>query len=395
LELNDAARRIGGQYWRMILVCVALGVCLALVAHLPDVDTYTASTRLTLDAKDPEDRAESESIADTANAIATSPARVKAALRTAHVIGRDPFEMAEHGVTVQGVGSSSVLELSVSDADPEIAAAVANALARGVIRTRANVTGGELRQVVADLDRRIDRLNRKIGRESRAVAGGEAAASETLIQQRASLESARVTALSNDAQRPKASIVSPATPPLRVDASRRLPDALLGGLLGLILGVGLAALLETIRPTLVGSDALTRELNAPLLGTLPNGANDGAGSGQTKEIAGRIGLAARAADVQSVGLVSSRRDLDLSHLASYLDAPLKVRPFDFHSSSNGHPPGLVLVSPDTLKRDELDEVVHLLRVSPGPLLGVVTYSHRASETASFASSLHEAPTQLQ
>jgi hypothetical protein len=50
--------------------------------------------------------------------------------------------------------------------------------------------------------------------------------------------------------------------------------------------------------------------------------------------------------------------------------------------TNGGGMGLALVSPHTLKKTELDEAVHLLRMSPGPLLGVITYTPRAGHAVS-------------
>jgi len=53
-----------------------------------------------------------------------------------------------------------------------------------------------------------------------------------------------------------------------------------------------------------------------------------------------------------------------------------VKPFDFYSDAlgNGAGTGLVVLSPIALKKSELDEVKNLLKVNPGPLLGVVTYT---------------------
>ena len=39
-------------------------------------------------------------------------------------------------------------------------------------------------------------------------------------------------------------------------------------MLGLILGIALAAVLEVLRPSVVGSEALARELHVPVLGKL-------------------------------------------------------------------------------------------------------------------------------
>jgi capsular polysaccharide biosynthesis protein len=433
MELNDALRRIFGQHRRLILSCVALGIVLAVLMHMGDAATYTASTRFALDTEDPETQAESASIADTAKAIATSPIQVKGALTRARATGRDPVEVAENEVSIRALGSSGVLQLSVSDPNPRASAAISNALAERVINARLRVSSGHLKQVLGDLSQRISDVDRQLvslDTQIQTLSGGPglegvALGSDTskelrdllserdsLTQRRSVLESERVRALSTDALRPAPSIISPATAPRSADSSQRVPDMVLGGLLGLILGVGLAALLETLRPTLVGGEALARELDTPLIGTLSQSRNGEDRVEDLVGVMGRLQLAARAHGVRNVGLVGARSDIDLDGLAYRLDAvrldtpmlaslvgpgmeheaadvapsspDFHVRPFNVRqlAMSNGGGMGLALVSPSTLKKTELDEVVHLLRMSPGPLLGVITYTPRASHAVS-------------
>jgi hypothetical protein len=226
---------------------------------------------------------------------------------------------------------------------------------------------------------------------------------DRLTQQRTLLESERIRALSTDALRPAPSIISPAAAPRSPDPSRRLADMALGALLGLILGTGLAALVEALRPTLVGGDALARELDTPLIGTITGGSDPDHADGVVA-VMGRLQLAARTRHVESIGLVGARRGSDLDQLAERMNAVWldravltpagdhagdagaqaatagvptpHVRPFNAQqlALSNGGGMGLVLVSPPALKKSELDDVMHLLRMSPAPLVGVVTYS---------------------
>jgi uncharacterized protein involved in exopolysaccharide biosynthesis len=425
MELNDALRRIFGQHRALIVAFVVLGIALAGLMHMGDSRTYTASTRFALDTEDPETQAESASIADTAKAIATSPLQVKSAIDRAKAVGRDPVETAEEHVTIRALGSSGVLQLSVSDPSPRAAASISNALAERVINARLRVSSGQLKQVLDDLSQRISQVDRRLveldaqidelsGGESTGLSPTDPATPkeirdllterDDLTQQRSVLESERVRALSTDALRPAPSIISPATAPRRPDPSQRLPDMVLGGLLGLILGVGLAALVETLRPTLVGGEALARELETPLIGTLSRSRHRGERLEHLVGVVGRLQLAARARGVRNVGLVAARPDLDLDGLAEHMDAVWFDAPLiaslvngsadehepdeapsspEFHvrhfsvrqlAMSNGGGTGLALVSPPTLKKSELDEVVHLLRMSPGPLVGVITYT---------------------
>jgi capsular polysaccharide biosynthesis protein len=422
VELNDALRRVAGQHWRLIVLFLALGAFAGQLVRMGDPKTYTASARFVLDTEDPKTQSESASIADTARAIATSPSQVKRALTEAGAGGRDPVDVADDRVSIRALGASGVLQLSLRDGNPRASAAIANALAESVIATRLKASNGGLRQAIADIDERMDRIAGRISSVDGEInvlgtAGGLDAAErgrdllsqrDFLSQRRADLEAERARALSTDAQRPTPSIINRARPPQEADPSGRLADTVLGGLLGLIFGVGLAGLLEALRPTLVGSDALAAELDTPLIGTLDEEHGDSRRLKQVASVAARLRLAAGAAGVRRVGLVAVHQDIDLGALAWELDAfiaspapqlalagsalgpdgseqearpkaGLRVRPFDIRDSSlsNGGGTGLALVFPTALKKTELEGVRHLLRVSPGPLLGVVTYRGEA------------------
>ncbi|MEP6978502.1 MAG: hypothetical protein ABI948_10665 [Thermoleophilia bacterium] len=451
MELHEVARRIVGQHWRLILVLLLLGAGLGAV-HSVGARTYTASTRLVLDTQDPKTRAESIAIADTAGAIATSPAQVEGALRDAHVAGRDSVKLAKNHVSLRGLGTSAVLELSVNDRNPRVARAVSNALAGRLIRTRQDLSSGEIEQALTRLDRQIESTNRRIaaadaasdylnvqaatGNSSngsgdlRAKRDAAARLRDFLAQQRGVLESERVSLLSTNALRPKPRIISPATLPRHPEPSQLVPDLILGGLLGVLLGVGLAGLLETMRPTLVGSYALAREFDTPLLGTLPSNPDEDDPRQDVAGIAVLLRLAAEAAHVDHVGLAGTVPDLDLRRFAERLEegqaagldivpaeandvrlagtagAPgpgtgelppdwspsgppsdsgrssadrggsgLRIRSFSLQSASsnNGTSDGIVLVSPSTVMRAELVGVSNLLRLTPVPLLGLIVY----------------------
>jgi uncharacterized protein involved in exopolysaccharide biosynthesis len=439
MELNEAVRRILGEHWRLIVFFVTFGIGVAAVLHVTDVRMYTASARVVLDTEDPQSRAESAAIVDTARAIATSPEQVRDALSAAHVGGRDPVRVAEHHVSVQGLGSSGLFQVSVSDRDPRTAAAVVNALAAQMISARLSVTEGQARQVLTDLGRNIDDLDGRISlldakidslNERIAVSSDPETVSsrrrerddasrlrDSLSQQRAALEAQRTSVLSTDSLRPKPTIISRAEPPTRADSSRVLPDVILGALLGLILGVGLAGVIETFRPTLVGAEALAREFGAPLLGRLTSQPDAGDEFQDVTAIAMRLRLAAEAAGLRGVGLVPIGPHVNVRPLAERLEAlssegaatvaaaepalgesveaavagrlrrsaagtltgrsplPVRIRPFEVQNASlsNGSGTGLVLVVPSTVKKTELAEAGHLLAVSRLPLLGLITY----------------------
>jgi uncharacterized protein involved in exopolysaccharide biosynthesis len=408
MDLHDVTRRILGRYWWLIALLVAAGA-LAAASSRAGEKTYTASARIVLDTQDPTTRVESAAIADTVKAIATSPAQVRSALRDAGVT-RDPLDVAEHHVSVSGLGSSSVVKVSVSDRDKFVAANVANALAARVIQTRREVSSGGVPQEVAALTKRIDDVSAKISdadaaidrlsvavatEPSAAAAKRDAAARQRdfLAQQRSVLESERVNILGAYALRPKPSIINRASAPIEADASGVWPYAVLGALLGLILGAGIAALIETVRPTVVGGNALARELDAPLLGTVLGRLDDDVPE-EVAPVAARIRLAADAAGVDDVVVLPVKGDVDVRPLVKNLkraarkgfnavgEAPTHGRPMTRILAADLESPpiiderratGLVLLSPSGLPKSDLVDIGHLLRVTPLPLLGVIVY----------------------
>jgi len=415
MELGDAGRRILGQYWRLILCCMVAGALVAVVATIGE-PTYTASTRIVLDTPDPSTRAASAAIADTVEAIARSPSQVRAALDSIDV-DRDAIEVADRRVSVSGLGSSAIVELSVTDGDAKVAAALANALSARVIATRKQVTSGSLDEELAALDERIVDVGERIARADAtidalnarlAAAGATESASdvradrdaavrerESLAQQRGVLESERVGIIGASAARPQPAIISRAAPPRDADPSRWLSFAILGGLMGLILGIGVAALAEVVRPTVVGGGALARELDAPLLGALRRQAT-AVDSEELATIAARVGLAADAAGATEILLLPLAPDTDVGPLADALRPALNgtgardrdLGPSHLHVRAgdpwarapitNAETTAVVVVSPDAVKRADLVNAGSLLRLTPAPIIGLVTHARAPS-----------------
>jgi hypothetical protein len=399
VEINEAGRRIVGQHWRLIVLFVLGGVAAAFLL-VGGSKTYTASARLVLNTPDPTDRASAIAIADTGNALATSPAEVTRALQAAHIRGREGGKVAKN-VTVRGLGTSGVLQLSVTDKSREVATAVANALALRIIQTRRDLSNGQTTRALTRVDQQIAILDRRIVRLDASAAALPAGASrdaasrlsDELTQQRNAMESSRFTLLTADAQRPQPQVISAAAAPETANASARVPDAILGGILGLVLGLALAGLIETVRPTITGSDALAGEFDTPLIGALSRKVSD-VSDDELAPTAARLRLSAAAAAVDSVVLVGSGPSVLLDQLAERLEQvpsanrdafavgtgvsghagrPTITAIDDLTSRPDGETTGLVLVLPSTVKKADLLDVRYLMRMTPFALIGLITY----------------------
>jgi hypothetical protein len=289
-----------------------------------------------------------------------------------------------------------VLELSVTDADRTASAVIVDALAAEVVRMRDEAVFASTRQTLADTDQQIAAVTERIaGIENEAKdavarlrsVDALALAHAQAMEQRSSLESQHqqlVTAL------------TAAVPPRVIDTASTgdlVPAALttrlaLGGLLGLVLGVALAATRESLSPTLSGA-AIARHLGAPLLARLRRAPRAGTGTSDPW-LANYMTLAADAAGVTSVQLVPVGRGVDVSSLARNLDdreggphvAPLVLDHDGPRHAADPRPPGervgIVAVTPDVVKGTgmfaDLERHVELAR---RPIIGVITYRGRA------------------
>jgi capsular polysaccharide biosynthesis protein len=410
LELSEVIGRIFGRHRRLIAALILAGLLAGFMIHLGDAARYSASARLVLDTSDPEDQAQSGVIADTTRAIASGPSLVREALAEIGV-QRNATELARRHVQVQALGSSGVMQLTVTDSDPQVAVSLANAIAKAVIRARLQVTAGEAAAVVRQIDQQLTRLQRQISDldaqidQVGAQAGAAAAGSqlvrrrEALAQRMSQLENERASVETTRALRPRAAVLDAASLPAQRLPGRRLPDLVLGGLLGLLVGVGAAAAIESLRPTLVGRTAIARGIEAPVLAELSGppqrrGHRHGWVAADVAEAAMHVELVAVAAGVQQVRLMALDRQVDLSNLVQILGDSLKtatVQQADMPTArrrpgsragleleapqpeADGGRIGLVLVAPTVLKLADLDPVKDFLTISGWPLLGVIVY----------------------
>jgi hypothetical protein len=89
VDLNEAAQRIFKFHWVLILLAVMVGVSIPALLFGSTGASYVASSRLVIGAEDARDGQQANALADTALALATSPAVLSEALGAAGV-QRDP-----------------------------------------------------------------------------------------------------------------------------------------------------------------------------------------------------------------------------------------------------------------------------------------------------------------
>jgi hypothetical protein len=205
----------------------------------------------------------------------------------------------------------------------------------------------------------------------------------TLTQQLIHLQSERAGLGSGSDTTP--SVIDLAAVPTKADPSRLPIDLALALIIGSVLGVALAAGMETFRPTLAGSDSLAKALGVPVLGLIPDA---------TGTLLTRLKLAAAAADVRTLELVGLGEALDLASLARSLRTSLGQGQGDGKGlaiyalddvparNRNGQAPasGFVLVANGRIRKGALEAVVDLVSLSGRPLLGII--AHRPDRAGS-------------
>jgi polysaccharide biosynthesis transport protein len=253
-----------GVLWRRKFVILPLLVVLPLVAFLradPGPTTYQASATVLLNRQsggaseigDP-------SLWDPARTIRTQaqlarlPEVAARVVEAAHLPGRDSAGF---------LGSSSVgsdedndfLIFRVRDGDPEIATRLANIYAAKYIEYRRELDTQSLREAQKELSEQLAQLRLQgVSPTSNAY--------QSLITRQQQLRTAETL------QASKSLLVEPAAGAGLV-GSQESRTLLLAFGLGLILGLGLAFVVEALDTRVRSVDDLVRLLGLPLLGTLP------------------------------------------------------------------------------------------------------------------------------
>jgi hypothetical protein len=284
---------------------------------------------------------------------------------------------------------------------------VVNALAATVVKVRNDAEFGGTETLLAQVQQQYAAVTRQVGavqgqieRESQVpaftttqVQDRSAALStlaiehSTLLAQESTLDRQRQQLIQDLASATRPDVIddsSKAGIPVQNSLSTRMA---IGGVLGLLLGVALAAVREALRPTLY-MPALARRVGAPLLGVLPRTPRTAAEL-EDQWLPQYVTVAAEAAGVRTVQLVSvGRRKVDVTGLSRCLDGRngLRVVPLALPGDSpDGVPPatvssdaGIVVVASKVVKGRALKRLEQHLSVTRQPVLGVIGVRRRRS-----------------
>jgi len=327
VEIDEIAARLLRQYWALVLLCVAapLVAITLMVAKQPPL--YAASARIVSGSTVPASNAQAQAIVSQIQGIATGKTAAANALKAAGVTRNVNTFVTSH-VSVSGLGGSQVVDLTVTDRSPRVAATLARDLAKEVVQSINRTGQSGLSTTLNAIDQEIVRLS-----EQHGVVSSQAAANPKdeqlqsklagLNQVIANFSGDRSRLLIQASTQGLATVLDQPVVPQQPQA-KALPQKLgLAGVLGLVVGVLITSIAETIRPTVPGARRVSRRLGAPTLGQLKSAEMRGGQTPNLENLAVRLRLAANHADVSTIALIDVNGQYELANLAHSLELSLR------------------------------------------------------------------------
>jgi succinoglycan biosynthesis transport protein ExoP len=255
---------------RIVVLVVMAAVVAAVTASLLSHPVYESSATMVLQnqSQDPFDEGtvpvlNPDRIVQTEIQVFDSSAVRN---RVRELIGDDP------GVSVASLGQTNAFSVTARAPEADQAADIANAYAQAyteVTREQQlasiNDSADTLELKVADIKNQIAAIDAGPQNPASAAARDSLVSNQALFQQK--LDELQVSAT---LQTGRATTSSPATPPGSPVSPKPIRSAVLAVVVGLILGLGTAMLLEYLDDSIPSRDALEAALGGvPVLGTIP------------------------------------------------------------------------------------------------------------------------------
>ncbi|GAA1601687.1 hypothetical protein GCM10009804_67820 [Kribbella hippodromi] len=302
MTLEEMFRRIVRAHLGIILVCILLPMAGAAVLAARRPDPTVASLRMQVISAAPTSATQADALNSRVLAVATTPSLLSSALKAAKA-PRDVTTYALKNVTAQRLGNSPIVELSVSDDNAAAAKRIVSQLATRVTQFMNQGDQATFQATMTSLVRQIDSATAtrdQLVAQLRGIADVTTRSDlsvriQTVEQLLSQLIGQRATLMATEATRDQVVLVSD-TPDAVTAPSSMLPQLALALLLGLVLGLTTATLLETFRPRVNSIRALAHILEAPVLGKT---------SEPIENLRNTLALAARRQGVDAVVLMGA------------------------------------------------------------------------------------------
>ena len=249
--------------WWYIALALVLAPAAAVAYSLTQPDRYEATAKVLLSRQDfagalsgitsPEVYQDPNRIAQTQLEIARVPEIAQRVIRQNGLQG-DTAESFLDDSRVVAAANADILEFSVTAAVPELARTLATAYGVEFTRYRSEVESAALTRAERGVERRLGQLRASGDRDSRLY--------ESLLERREQLRTLGALGTQN------AVLLRAADEAARVQP-RPVRNAVLAGLLGLLLGVSAAGVAEALDTRTRWSGEVSEALQLPLLGRIP------------------------------------------------------------------------------------------------------------------------------
>lgn len=282
MELRDYLNVIRARK-AAIIQAVLIVTLTALVVSLVQPKTYLGEARVLVQEKDagaalfgqvlPELSSQPERALQTQVQIMQLRPLAEAAIRKLN-LGETPKELLSR-VQVSAVGQTNLVTIRVQDTSPDRAAEIANALAEEYVTWSKESKRESLRAASAEVDRRLQVTKEEIlelGRRIKAEGRSDDVAAELQIATGAyttlaeKLEQLRIN---EQLEIGSGRVVSTAVEDPVPIAPKPARNSVLGGLVGVVFGVGMAFLLEYLDSTIKSTEEAEKVFGAPVLGIVP------------------------------------------------------------------------------------------------------------------------------
>jgi succinoglycan biosynthesis transport protein ExoP len=180
------------------------------------------------------------------------------------------------GVTMSGIGATDLIAVTVSSASPQVAADAANTFASLYVERRKSQVSSaftaradELRQKAAEIDAEIRTIDAQLDGDPTDAAALEAQRA-SLVAQQTDLQT-RATQFDVEAATRSGNVEAAETalPPTAPFAPKPVRDAALAGLLALLVGVGVAFLLDRLDDKVHSPNDAEGAAGVPVVGAIP------------------------------------------------------------------------------------------------------------------------------
>jgi hypothetical protein len=390
MTIDEAFGRVIRGHWLVILLCVLVPFGAAWYIGKSQPSSYEAVARIQMGSEAASSNVQADATSQRVLGIATSPGVVRQALDKGG-LQTDVATFAANNIDVRRVGVSPVMEIAVTDTSPRRAAVIATSLTQDVIEF-SNVGDQpavvqrrtEVQHQLEALAKQREQLVKKMPNASPNGVLALQAQLTSLTTTQGELERQLSDLDLSTATTSRAVLLDPVREPTIPLPAHVYQRAVLVALLGVLFGVGLAAVLEAFRPRLPSPRAVARTLGVPHVGYLPRRDLAPSTLGAAGPIADRLALLGRRYDATQLllVLVDAREEAWARSLAPLLgphdgrsDHRLPVQVLGREWAEPGERPVLVVLSPDQVSSAAIERTRALVEALGWPVVGLVSYPH--------------------